>query len=98
MNTVRLYTHLRRLAAEMLNIELPSSRHCSLIMYKAPHSEAEMLMELGAIGSFLEEPRLQNDLPAIGYLSEANIGMAKACVDFMPPFYSRLGVTAGHVT
>ena len=54
MNAVRLYTHLRRLAAEMLNIELPSSRHCSLIMHQAPHSEAEMLMELGAIGSFLE--------------------------------------------
>jgi hypothetical protein len=97
INAVRLYTHLRRLAAAMLNIELPSSRHCSLIMHQAPHSETEMLMELGTIGSFLEEPRLQNDLPAIGYLSEVNIGMAKACVGYMPPLYARLGVTAGHV-
>ena len=52
-------------------------------------------MDLGAVGSFIEEPRLGMTFPAVGYFRRNNLDLARKCVKSLPPLYNRLGITVG---
>ncbi|MFD2234619.1 nucleoside deaminase [Phaeospirillum tilakii] len=70
-------------------------RRCAVVRQHPPASPALALMELGALGSFLELPREDNPYPLLSCLEGDGTALA-ALAQTLPPLYrDRIGVTAG---
>jgi tRNA(Arg) A34 adenosine deaminase TadA len=93
LELVRAYVAIRR----TIPAELPHQRYCSIVKHRVPRDPAKALLELGAMGSFLEEPRLVKTLPAMGYLTKDNMDNAARFAQSLPQLYQDLGISVGHI-
>ena len=70
-------------------------RRCAVVRQNPPSTPALALMDLGALGSFLELPREDNPYPLLSCLEGDGAALA-ALARTLPPLYrDRIGVTAG---
>ena len=98
MQLVRFYNSIRAAVQSQLSIALPPPRTCSIVRRGVPTDHPAMvLMELGALGSFIEEPRLTKSLPALGYLKSEHINRVQKWAELLPPLYINIGITAGAI-
>jgi tRNA(Arg) A34 adenosine deaminase TadA len=100
LELIRAYVVLRRLAGERLNAELPHQRYCTIVKRRPPDEPDKALMELGAVGSFLEQPRPSSPLPALAFTewSSKSSKMIARYVASLPPFYTEvIGIGVGPV-
>jgi hypothetical protein len=98
LEVVRNYNLIRAVSKHQLDISLPPPRSCSIVKRRAQENPATALMELGALGSFIEEPRAAEKLPAMVYLENENIDRVESWTKLLPPFYVRVGITVGLVS
>ena len=91
LELVRTYSYVRRLAPD----QLPHPRTCSILKRRGPDTAEQALMDMGALGSFLERPRLQTRFPLLTFLEEDH-GVSSRFAATLPPLYTQIiGVTAG---
>ena len=98
LELIWIYTLLREMMKKSDGIHFPHPRRCSIVKRHAPEDPYTILLELGAAGSFCEEPRIGTTLPAMGYLSSQNFDLAQRCAASLPPLYNRLGITVGLIS
>jgi hypothetical protein len=98
LQLLRFYNLICNAVRRQLNISLPHPRNCSIVKGRVSEDPATSLMELGALGSFFEEPRLAETLPAIGYLDAGDVDRVQRWAELLPPLYARIGVTAGVIS
>jgi tRNA(Arg) A34 adenosine deaminase TadA len=98
LQLLRFYNLIRTAVKRQLHISLPHPRNCSIVKDRVSEDPATALMELGALGSFFEEPRLAQTLPAIDYLDATGVDRARRWAELLPPLYGRIGITAGLIS
>ncbi len=98
LEIIRAYVWFRNAAEKELGITLPHQRMCSLIKLRPPSPSRKAVMELGAIGSFLEGRHLAYPLPALGFIQADNSHVAENIVASLPPYYtSVIKLTVGQM-
>jgi tRNA(Arg) A34 adenosine deaminase TadA len=99
LELIRAYIALRRAAAERLNVDLPHQRYCTIVKRRPPELAEKALMELGAVGSFLEQPRPPSPLPALAFMEwKSKSSRIEKYVASLPPFYTEvIGISVGPV-
>jgi hypothetical protein len=88
---------MRGTMSDRFSIVLPHQSYCSVVKKAVPTEPAKGLLELGAIGSFLELKRPTNKLPAIGYIQRANLTRAQEFAASLPRLYHDIGITVGQI-
>lgn len=97
LELIRAYVTLRRLASERLHVKLPHQRYCTIVKHRPSELPEKALLELGAIGSFLEQPRPRGLPPALAFM-EWNGGSSRieSYAASLPPLYTEIiGITVG---
>jgi tRNA(Arg) A34 adenosine deaminase TadA len=97
LELIRAYTFMRGTMSDRFSIVLPHQSYCSVVKKAVPTEPAKGLLELGAIGSFLELKRPTNKLPAIGYIQRANLTRAQEFAASLPRLYHDIGITVGQI-
>jgi hypothetical protein len=97
LELIRAYVALRHLAAERLHVELPHQRYCTIVKRRPPQLPEKALLELGAVGSFLEQRRPSTALPALAFMEwNGESSRIESYTASLPPFYTEIiGVTVG---
>ena len=97
LELTRIYTALRNQFRDIKGVRLPHPRRCSFLRRAAPDSAATALLELGALGSFLEERRYPSSFPLLATLEKSD-GRLERYAASLPPFYTdEIDVTAGQM-
>ena len=98
LELIRTYVSMRH-AAKLLGVDLPHQRFCTIVKRQLFREPDQALLELGAIGSFLEQPRPPSKLPAFAYIERNNNPYAERFAAALPPLYTDvIGVTVGLIT
>jgi len=95
---IRAYCALRNSVPETLRTALPHPRSCSIVVKTFPEDDDKALFELGAIGSFIEEQRPQQERAALRYLDPTDDRRAQEILWSLPPLYTQvIGLTVAPV-
>jgi tRNA(Arg) A34 adenosine deaminase TadA len=98
LELIRAYVWLRKAAWKQLRLRFPHQRKCSLIKLRPPNVSAKAVMEIGALGSFLENQHLAHRLPAFGFMQSDSDREAEYVLASLPPYYtSVMKLTVGQV-
>jgi tRNA(Arg) A34 adenosine deaminase TadA len=95
LELIRAYARLRSGDAARPALDLPHPAWCSIVKAAAPDAAAKALLELGAIGSSLEQPRMAQGRAALLFLDPAGLATAQSCAAALPPLYHDIGVDVG---
>jgi len=97
LELIRAYPTMRRLAADRLHLQLPHQRYCSIVKRRPPVLPETAMMELGAVGSFLEQPRLASGMPALAFMEwNGESTRITSWAASLPPFYTDIvAITVG---
>ncbi len=97
LELIRAYSILRNWMRETRELILPRPRACSVLSRRAPESPISALLDLGALGSFLEEHRYPNPFPLLTFVEEADDRVQRYAAS-LPPFYTEeIGLTVGQL-
>jgi tRNA(Arg) A34 adenosine deaminase TadA len=97
LELIRAYVKVRLLAAKH-GVELPHQRHCSIVKRHPPSAPDQALLELGAVGSFLEMRHSSSRIPALAYLEWNDISDIERWAASLPPLYTTIiGVRVGRI-
>lgn len=96
LELIRAYTAVRRQAWEAEGAILPHPRGCAVLQRRPPASPEQALLNLGALGSFLEAPRFPNRFPLLCYLGSDSHAPTPDYANSLPPLYREvIGVSLG---
>jgi tRNA(Arg) A34 adenosine deaminase TadA len=90
LELIRAYTQLRQDMFQQFQIELPHPRTCSILKLEPDQQTEKLLLEIGALGSFLEGPRQPNPMPYMGYVRNIGIERVRELIRSLPPLYSEV--------
>lgn len=95
LRLVRAYTRLRQIVPDAVATSLPHPRFCSIVIERFPAGDDEALLDLGAIGSFMEEERPPGARPALLYVDNAGGAQRpQEILASLPPLYAwMIGLT-----
>ncbi len=97
LELIRGYTFIRNNPSKFHGISLPSPAHSSVLKLNGPELGEDILLQLGALGSFLETPRTANKFALLTYLN-GDDAKIQSHVSSLPPLYTEvIGVTAGRL-
>jgi tRNA(Arg) A34 adenosine deaminase TadA len=97
IDLVQAYMRLRAQAKAERSLELPHQRCCSIIKLRPPRQEDVAMLEIGAIGSFMEAPH-RGSFPTLGYLEADGVDLVLRALEALPPLYnSVIGLTTAPV-
>ena len=99
LELIRGYSRLRRQSPQIARSgTLPHPRQCSVLTKHPPGSVAQALLDLGALGSFLEGRRESSSFPLLTVL-EGDIKQAERYVSALPTLYTdEIGVSVGRLS
>ena len=88
LELIRAYVAVRRHEQETRGAVLPHPRSCSVLQRRPPLSPAQCLLDLGALGSFLEAERYPSPFPLLAYLEDDDHSSAEEYAASLPPLYT----------
>jgi hypothetical protein len=97
LELIRAYTLVRQRMNDNFRVILPHQRYCAIVKGTVPGQPAKGLLELGATGSFLEQKRLTEKLPAMAFIRAENVDQAQKWAASLPQLYHDIHITAGAV-
>jgi len=96
LELIRAYTSLR-IGLRKKGLTLPHPRRCSVLTLRAPQSAVRALMDIGALGSFLEERRQPSAFPLLMFVEDTNQPVQRYLAS-LPPFYTgEIGISVGQL-
>jgi hypothetical protein len=97
LELIRGYLMLRQLAEDRLNLSLSHQRYCTVVKQRPPELAEKALLELGAVGSFLEQGRPSVASPALAFVEwSGRSSRIEKYAASLPPLYTGIiGVTVG---
>jgi tRNA(Arg) A34 adenosine deaminase TadA len=96
LEVIRAYAAVRRQKLEANRLVLPHPRSLSVLQRRLPQSPEEALLNLGALGSFLEAERGPSRFPLLTYLEDGDQSCAAEYTASLPPLYTQvINVTMG---
>jgi hypothetical protein len=96
LEVIRAYVAIRRQMSEKRRLVLPNPRYLSVLQRRPPQSPEEALLDLGALGSFLETERAPSRFPLLTYLEDGNQSCVAEYAASLPPLYTQvINVTSG---
>jgi len=96
LELIRAYTAMRLQARQTGRSALPHPRQCSVLQRRPAPSAEQDLLDLGALGSFLEAKRSPGPFPLLVYLEDDDPLRAQENVASLPPLYREtIAMTVG---
>jgi hypothetical protein len=98
LDLIRCYTKLRLLLPDETRPVFPLSRYCSIMIDEFPKEDARALLDLGAIGSFMERERPPGLRPALLYAGDNGDARPQRVLETLPPLYTNIiGISVASV-
>lgn len=90
LELIRAYTQLRWDVSQQSKFNLPHPRDCTVLKSEPDQETAKLVLELGALGSFLEGPRQSGLRPFMGYIKSSGVKRVIDAINSLPPLYSKV--------
>jgi len=94
MELIRAYTYMSN-SPKYSALDLPAKSEVSFLVYRAPQAAQDALMQLGALGSFLESPREAKAFPLLSYVEGSEARMQEFISHMSWYYKDHVKVSAG---
>lgn len=90
LELIRTYSTMRRMTGERGNSPLPHPNKCEVVRLRTHRLNAEAILDLGALGSFLEGPIQGGERNFLQYDTDEPFGEVAEALRQFPPFYTKI--------